>query len=158
MLWLKLGPAAWFIAATLGYLYVAGAVALGWWPTQAPLETPLSVWFHCWAAGGLGATLYALRGFYWSVGPQRADQERFTYDPSWTWWYVLRPIAGSVLGLIGYVAARVARSPVRVPGPMDEQSALPFIAIGFAAGFSLTRVLAWLDRRVVALFGDGDES
>ena len=71
---------------------------------------------------------------------------------------MLRPIAGSILGLIGYVAARVALSPVRVPGPLDEQSALPFIAISFAAGFGLTRVLAWLDRRVAALFRDGGQS
>ena len=158
MFWLKVATGVWFIVAILGYLYVAGAVALGWWPTQAPLEAAVGVWFHCGAAGGLGATLYALRGFYWSVGPQRAESRRFTYDPSWTWWYVLRPIAGSILGLIGYVAARVALSPVRVPGPLDEQSALPFIAISFAAGFGLTRVLAWLDRRVAALFRDGGQS
>lgn len=118
----------------------------------------MSVWFICGAAGGLGATLYALRGFYRAVGPQRDEDPRFRYDPSWTWWYIFRPLLGIVLGLLGYVAVRVALSPVRVPPPADEQSILSFVSIAFISGFGLTRVLAWLDRRVKAVFGEGEES
>lgn len=158
LFWLKLATALWFLLVMSIYMYAAAATALGWWPLQSRPEPGVGVWFLCGAAGGLGATLYALRGFYWAVGPQRGDDSRFRYDPSWTWWYIFRPILGSVLGLVGYVAVRVALSPVRVPAPADEQSILPFVAIAFISGFGLTRVLAWLDRRVRAVFGEGDES
>lgn len=152
----RFGRAAWFTLVTLGYLYVAGAVTLGWWPVGAPADPAIAIWFCCWAAGGLGATLDAVRGLYWSVGLERAGQPLPILDPSSTWWYVVRPLAGSLLGLVGYVAVRLVLSPLNVPAPVDEQSMLPFVAVAFAAGFGLMRLIEWRDRTVDNLFSESE--
>ena len=47
----KLRAAVWFTLVTSGYLYVAGAVALGWWPVGTPVDPEVGIWFYCWAAG-----------------------------------------------------------------------------------------------------------
>ena len=150
----KRRTAAWFTLVTFGCLYVAGAVALGWWPVGTPADPEVGIWFYCWAAGGLGATLDALRGSYWSVGLKGTGRPVLILDPSSTWWYAVRPVAGSLLGLVGYVAVRLALSPVNVPAPVDERSTLPFVAIAFIAGFALMRALVWRDRTVDELLGE----
>ena len=111
----KFRAAVWFTLVTFGCLYVAGAVALGWWPVGTPADPEVGIWFYCWAAGGLGATLDALRGSYWSVGLKGTGRPVLILDPSSTWWYAVRPMAGSLLGLVGYVAARLALSPREPP-------------------------------------------
>ena len=148
--------AAWFTLVTLGYLYASGAVTLGWWPAETAASPEVAIWFFAWAAGGLGATLEALRGLYWSVGIKRAGGPVPLLDPASTWWYVLRPVAGSLLGVIGYVAVRLVLSPLNVPAPVNEQSMLPFIAVAFAAGFGLMRVVAWRDGTVDNLLADSE--
>ena len=150
----KLRTAAWFTLVTFGCLYVAGAVALGWWPVGTPADPEVGIWFYCWAAGGLGATLDALRGLYWSDGLEREGRPVLILDPSSTWWYAVRPVAGSLLGLVGYVAVRLALSPLNIPTPVDERSTLPFVAIAFIAGFALTRILKWRDRTIDELRGE----
>ena len=139
---------------TIGYLYVAGAVALGWWPVGTPVGPEVGVWFYCGIAGGLGALLDVLRGSYWSTGLKGTGRPILLLDPSSTWWYAVRPVAGSLLGLVGYVAVRIALSPLNVPAPVDERSTLPFIAIAFVAGFALMRILTWRDRTVDELLGE----
>ena len=146
--------AVWFTLVTFGYLYAAGAVALGWWPVGTSTDPEVGVWFYCGVAGGLGAMLDVLRGSYWSIGLKGTGRPVLILDPSSTWWYAVRPVAGSLLGLVGYVAVRLALSPLNVPAPVDERSTLPFIAIAFVAGFALMRILEWRDRTVDELLGE----
>ena len=152
----RFGTAVWFTSVTLGYLYVAGTVALGWWPVGTPADPATGIWFCCWAAGGLGATLDAVRGLYWSAGLERTGRPLLILDPSSAWWYVVRPVAGSLLGLVGYVAVRLVLSPLNVPAPVDEQSMLLFVAVAFAAGFGLTRLIGWRDKTVDNLLAESE--
>ena len=152
---LKLLTTVWFVAVFSTYLYLVLAMSQGWWPFAAlavDRAAALAAWFYCAGAGGLGATVYAARGFYWAVGPQDLTNSRYQYDPNWTWWYFLRPLMGSVVGLVGYVALRVILTPVGVGRPESESALLAFAAVSFAAGFSLTTVLNWLDQWSKGLF------
>lgn len=153
---LKLATMVWFITVFGAYLYFALAVSQRWWPLRMldrEQTSALSIWFYCASAGGLGATVYAARGFYQAIGPQDPTNPRYQYDPDWTWWYFIRPVLGGVMGLVGYVALRVILTPVGVDRPTTESAVLAFVAVSFAAGFSLTTVLGWLDEWSRSLFG-----
>ena len=155
-LWpLKLATAIWLIFATVAHLYLALATWQEWWPFPdlgIEVDDSFAVWAYVYAAGGLGATLFAGRGFYWAVGPQNADIPKYNYDPNWTWWYLLRPWFGGLLGLIGYGALRVVLTPAGVSTPDEGSETLFYAAVAFASGFSLTQVLAWLDNWARSLF------
>lgn len=153
-LWpLKLVTAIWLTFALACYLYLAFATWAGTWPFgQTAWSSEFSIWPSCYAAGGIGATSYAMRGFYQAAGPRRADEPRYHYDPNWTWWYVLRPVMGGVVGVVGYVAVRVLLTPLDVPRPQSESAYLSFSAIAFFAGYSLTQLFDWLRQAAAGVF------
>lgn len=149
---LKILSLLWFIAILTIYLYAAACITLGWWPVGEPPALQAGAWFLSGIAGGVGAGLYAVRGFYRAVGPPRRDDPRGRYDPRWTWWYFMRPLLGVPLGLVGYGAARTALNVVRASAPTDEATLLPFLAVAFVAGFSATELMNWLQRRGETIF------
>ena len=79
---LKVLSLLWFIAILTIYLYAAACITLGWWPVGEPPALQAGAWFLSGIAGGVGAGLYAVRGFYRAVGPPRRDDPRGRYDPA----------------------------------------------------------------------------
>src|SRR5687767_9639743 len=92
---LKAATALWLVAVMITYLVVALSTWREWVPTRQlgfTAEARTAIWTYAFASGGIGATLYTIRGFYQAVGPQRVDNPRYHYDPNWTVWYFMRPL------------------------------------------------------------------
>lgn len=155
-LWgLKLATLAWLILATTSYAYLGLATALDWTPIHETLpdrQLATQAWPLTVAAGGMGATLYTIRGFYWAVGPQSDSNALYQYDPNWTWWYFLRPLIGALIGILAYVVTRVVLTPFGLPAPTSSTEVSSHMLVAFGAGFSLTQVLSWLGRWISAVF------
>src|SRR3989344_1609763 len=47
-------------------------------------------------SGGLGGTIYSIRGFYQNLG-----DGTFNFE-NWIWWYIFRPVVSSIMGVFVY--------------------------------------------------------
>lgn len=142
---LKLLTFLWFVAVLAVTAYAAAATWQEWWPYPeldiADLNDVKPI-IYSFIAGTIGATMFALRGFYWAVGPQDRTSKKYQYDPNWTWWYVSRPLIGGFLAVFTYA---ILQASVATLGETqtDDAASTAYFAIGFLAGFSATDVFSW---------------
>ena len=106
---------------------------------------------YAFLSGGLGAGVFALRGFYWAAGPQHPTKRRFQYDPNFTLWYVARPLMGAVLGAFAYALIRAGVGAFGTAST-DGGASAAYFAIAFLAGFSVTEVMTWFYRTAKRIF------
>jgi hypothetical protein len=148
-----------FVAAYLGLclvLFVALAVLT--WADWLALclacpPTALRLYVYIVCAGGLGAVVNCIRGFYkhYSLGD---------YNHRYAFWYVFRPWIGAVLGMVSYlliIGGLMAFENGTIAGQNLRTKAL-FVAVAFLAGFSANEFIMKVNAVAKALFGVDGQS
>jgi len=116
------------LTATLGF--IAFAVATHLWAECSPLVKTL---IYVAASGGLGATTYAIRGYY-----QAHINDEF--DLKYTWWYIFRPLLGVVVGVVSYFLLVGGLLSLSRDSEIDYgRSRMLYVGIAYLAGFSFTQ-------------------
>lgn len=133
-----------YIAAALGGAYYSSFQYSG--------QNTLKFAALAMAAGSLGSTVYCVRAFYSYHIAGKFDFYRYI------WWYVFRPITGSLLALALFALMQsqiiiLASSEITE----DFQSLATIFAISFLAGFSTEQVVERLRKASKALFGEEGE-
>ena len=143
-----------FVAAYLGLCFLAFATLIvSTWldvlaPVAAAARSPFRLYAYIFCAGGLGAVVYCIRGFYKhvSIGD---------YSPSYVYWYIFRPWIGTVLGMVSYLlivgGLMVFESGTPASGSLRGKAL--FLAIAFLAGFSSNEFIMKMNTVSKAIFG-----
>jgi len=155
-LWfLKVLTMLWFLAILSVAFYGLAATWNEWWPVQHLAIVNLDrvrPAIYATFAGVIGASTYALRGFYHAVGPQQADKPEYNYDPNWTWWYLARPILGGILGFTSFAILRAGVGTLGA-GQQNGTAITGYLSVGLLAGFSASSVFDWMAGIAKRLFG-----
>lgn len=89
------------------------------------------IYFAC--SGGIGGTLYSIRGFYQHVGKRN-------FDLDWTWWYIFRPLISMVVGVFAYFLIVGGLLNFKFLSENTYQRGIMFyLAISFLAGFCFSQ-------------------
>jgi len=98
------------------------------------------------SSGGIGGTIYCIRGFYKSVTYKQ-------FDFRLTWWYIFRPFISIVMGIFAYffiVGGLLSLGSISV---VDySRSVMFYCAISFLAGFSFTQFADKLEELASTMF------
>ena len=124
------------LIAVLGYLFLF------------PKEVTGQLVVQCGITGGVGGALYCLRGLYLNVSVK--DQ----WDGRWALWYVARPVASVVMGVVAYVFIRAG---LLVLEATDQESSSEFgyLAVAFIAGLNVDNFIKKLENVAESTFGVG---
>lgn len=103
-------------------------------------------------SGGIGGTIYTIRGFYQNLG-------KGIFDLRWTWWYIYRPIVSLVIGVFVYFLIVGGLLSIGGVSEVNYSKGLMFYAaIAFLAGFSFTQFTNKLEELTSTIFsGKGDK-
>jgi len=157
---LKLLTLTWFFLIFAVDLYAIAATWNEWWPyTVVDVHNLADVKpaIYSFAAGFLGASVFAFRGFYWAVGPQSDTNPRYRYDPNWTLWYVSRPILGALLGIFVF-ATLLAGVSTLGKASSDTSGVAAYFSAAFLAGFAVTDFLNWVGAAARKMFKVDDNA
>lgn len=103
-------------------------------------------------SGGIGGTLYSIRGFYQSLGQGIFDIEK------WMWWYIFRPIMSAVIGIFVYFLIVGGLLSIGNVSDVNYSKGLMFYsAIAFLAGFSFTQFANKLEELASTIFAKNKE-
>jgi hypothetical protein len=103
-------------------------------------------------SGGIGGTIYCIRGFYKNLA--RGD---FHFD-RWTWWYIFRPIMSAVIGVFAYLLIVGGLLTIGNFSEVDYSRGLTFYsAIAFLAGFAFTQFADKLNEIASTVFEKKEE-
>ena len=164
-------PPAWVVATVLGYFSFA-AYWLGWLIYAAPVPVPgdvhgrfleqnssLLFLYTCGmmiCCGTIGGSLYDIRGLI--KHSTHAD-----FDGLFTLSYLLRPVAGGLsslvaffLLLVGALGFSYSHDPVGGAGWTSFEGRLPYLAVGFLAGYSSQVFMLKLKEIADAAFSSGE--
>ena len=164
-------PPRWLVGTVIAY-FVAAACALGLLmlrvpirPVDAPREEFLEqtsgilFLFTCGmmiCCGTIGGSLYDIRGLI-----KHSTHDDF--EPLFTLSYVLRPIAGGLsslvaffLLLVGALGFSYSHDPVGGAGWTSFDGRLPYLAVGFLAGYSSQVFMLKLKEIADAAFSSGE--
>jgi hypothetical protein len=89
--------------------------------------------FYVGASGGIGGSLYSIRGFYQNLGGK-------TFETNWIWWYIFRPVISIVVGVFAYFL--IVGGLLSISNNADvtfTKGIMFYCAISFLAGFSFSR-------------------
>ncbi len=102
-------------------------------------------------SGGIGGTLYAIRGFYQSLA-----KGIFNFD-NWAWWYIFRPLMSAVIGV--FVSFLIIGGILVIgSGGLNYSRGLMFYsAIAFLAGFSFTQFANKLEEIASTIFAKKED-
>lgn len=99
------------------------------------------------ASGGIGGTLYSIRGFYKNLGTN-------TFESRWNWWYIFRPVISSVIGVFAYFLIVGGLISISQTAEVTLGKGVMFYCgVSFLAGYSFTRFAEGLDTISEMLFG-----
>ena len=104
------------------------------------------LWLFCTTAGGLGGSLYCLRGVYLNACVRKR------WDPEWEPWYYIRPFASLVCGLISCLFLKAGLL-VLEAGQKGDSSQLGFYALAFVAGLNVDRFVEKIENIAEATWG-----
>ena len=129
---------------TIGlYLLLAIFLLVGlpiWVYVTDPFEKELLhilVYIAC--SGGIGGTIYCIRGFYKNLGGGG-------FETKWTWWYVFRPFISAIIGIFSYfMIIGGLMSISNSPDVNYSKSVMFYCAVSFLAGFSFTKFVEKID-------------
>ena len=144
---LKIGISVWLFFCLAFYAYAAAATWNGWWPygvIEVRNLDEAKAAIYAFIGGGLGSTVYSIRGFYWSSGPQRDDEPRYQFDPNFVWWYMFRPAIGAFLGAAVYALVRGGVATFGVSADESSTALAAYFGLAFLAGFALHELLGWI--------------
>lgn len=164
-------PPRWLVATVIAY-FVSAALVLGLLMLRVPrrglavtqeqfLEQSSSVLFlfTCGmmiCCGTIGGSLYDIRGLI-----KHSTHDDF--EPLFTLSYVLRPIAGGLsslvaffLLLVGALGFSYSHDPVNGAGWTSFDGRLPYLAVGFLAGYSSQVFMLKLKEIADAAFSSGE--
>jgi hypothetical protein len=103
------------------------------------------------SSGGLGGTIYCIRGFYKNVIGGG-------FDLKWTWWYIFRPFISIVVGIMSYFLIVGGLFSL---GSVSEvnylKSVMLYSGIAFLAGFSFSEFTDKLEELSSTLFSTKNE-
>jgi hypothetical protein len=103
------------------------------------------------ASGGIGGTMYSIRGFYQNIGGG-------TFKPNWIWWYIFRPTMSIAVGVFAYFLIVGGLLSISNNNEVVFSKGLMFYcAIAFLAGFSFTRFADRLDTLSENIFSKKDK-
>ncbi|TAL67843.1 MAG: hypothetical protein EPN82_13035 [Bacteroidetes bacterium] len=86
-------------------------------------------------SGGLGGTIYCLRGFYQQIGKKE-------FNTYWFWWYIIRPIASIVMGAFSYFLVAGGLLIISTSPDLSQDKGLMFFcSLAFIVGISFTRFM-----------------
>ncbi|MCZ7400604.1 MAG: hypothetical protein O8C61_00095 [Candidatus Methanoperedens sp.] len=103
------------------------------------------------SSGGLGGTIYCIRGFYQNLG-----ENNFKFN--WTWWYIFRPLISVVIGVVVYfIIVGGLLSLGSVSEVNYSKSVMFYCAVSFLAGFSFTQFADKLEDLSSTLFSKKKE-
>lgn len=111
------------------------------------INTPLFRYLvYATGSGGIGGTLYSIRGFYQNLGACK-------FKLSWTWWYLFRPIIGAVAGVFAYFLIAGGLSFFGTPLETSYSRRVMFyLAVSFLGGFSFTQFADGLEKTASTIF------
>jgi len=99
------------------------------------------------ASGGIGGTIYSIRGFYKNLGGS-------TFDDKWNWWYIFRPIISTVIGVFAYFLIVGGLMSISDNADVNLTKGIMFYCgVSFLAGYSFTKFAEGLDSISDVLFG-----
>ncbi len=131
-----------FLLYEVALLVVLGYLAL--FPNDV---TGLLV-FQCGIAGGIGGALYCLRGLYLNVSVK--DQ----WDRKWALWYLARPVASVVMGVMAYVFIRAGLLVLEATD-QESSSQYGYLAVAFLAGLNVDNFIKKFESIADSTFGVG---
>ena len=104
---------------------------------------------YAMCAGGLGSTTYCIRSFY-----SYSIKGTFDFD-SFKWWYLFRPLVGTILALVVYVAIKGGIGAFGMSlGTTGSSANLALFGVSYIAGFGTEQVVEWLIRTSKSIFGE----
>ena len=98
------------------------------------------------SSGGLGGTIYSVRGFYQNLG-----EDKFKFN--WIWWFILRPIISMIIGVFVYfliVGGLISLGAIQEVDFL--RSVIFYCGVSFLAGFSFTQFATKLENLAETLF------
>lgn len=102
--------------------------------------------FKCGLAGGVGGALYCLRGLYLNVSMR--DQ----WDAKWALWYVARPFASAVMGVMAFVFIRAGLLVLEATD-QESSSQYGYVAVAFLAGLNVDNFIKKFESIASSTFG-----
>ena len=100
----------------------------------------------CAMAGGIGGTLYCLRGVYLNACVRR------NWDASWLPWYFLRPVTSAVSGSAAWLFLSAGLLVLQADAGQASGD-IGFYALAFIAGLNVDRFLGRIEEVARATFG-----
>lgn len=91
--------------------------------------------FYVGASGGIGGTIYSIRGFYKNIGGE-------TFKINWIWWYIFRPLISVVAGVFVYFL--IVGGLLSISHSTDvtfSKGVMFYCALAFLAGYSFTHFM-----------------
>lgn len=114
-------------------LYSAGLMYF-YFITKKSLPEELEVWVTCICVGGIGGTLYCLRGAYYNACVKGDWNEK------WAPWYYLRPITSAVSGAVACLFLKAGL--ILLESNQDSDSNFyAFYVLAFVAGYNVDNFL-----------------
>lgn len=103
-------------------------------------------------SGGLGGTIYSIRGFY-----QNLVDDKFNFN--WVWWFIFRPIISIVIGVFVYFLIVGGLMSLGAIQEVDFlRSVIFYCGVSFLAGFSFTQFATKLENLAETLFSKKDDN
>jgi len=137
------------------YLLLALFLLIGlpiWVYICDPFEQKLlNILVYISCSGGIGGTIYCIRGFYQNLGGK-------SFETNWTWWYVFRPIISAIIGIFAYfMIVGGLMSISNSPDVNYSKSVMFYCAVSFLAGFSFTKFIEKIDLISDTIFSKKNE-
>ena len=100
--------------------------------------------------GALGGVTVSLVGIAWHWT---------TWDPTYTWWHILRPLVGAIVGSVSYlIFITVIRSTGTTPSGTGVDSKVVFFLVAFITGYQEQTFRDLITRATQVLLGPGAET
>ena len=137
------------------YLLFAVFILVGlpiWVYVSDPFEKELlNILVYIACSGGIGGTIYCIRGFYQNLGGNN-------FETNWTWWYIFRPIISAIIGIFAYfMIIGGLMSISNSPDVNYSKSVMFYCAVSFLAGFSFDKFVEKIDLISDTLFSKKNE-
>ena len=113
-----------------------------------PNETTGALAFKCGIAGGIGGALYCIRGLYLNVSVK--DQ----WESRWNLWYVARPLASVVMGVITYIFIRAGLLVLEATD-LESSTQYGYMTLAFLAGLNVDNFIKKFETIAESSFGVG---
>ena len=137
------------------YLLLALFILVGlpiWVYLHNPFQQKLlNILVYIGCSGGIGGTIYCIRGFYQNLGGNN-------FKTNWTWWYVFRPVISAIIGVFSYfIIIGGLMSISNSPEVNYSKSVMFYCAVSFLAGFSFTKFVEKIDLISDTIFSKKDK-